>query len=235
MNQKNNYWILAGGIVLASIIFGIFFYSARNTAQTIRVVGYSNQEFEADIVKWSFSFSAMTPLNGQKQGYAEMSQKLETIKTILNSLNIILDEINIQPISIRKQYGQYGKIEGFILSQSIYVITKELEKIEKITVNPKEFAQKNIALESSNLEYFSTKLPSIKKKLLGAATKDALTRASEIANSAAAKIDQIQSARAGVFQITEPYTTEVSSYGMYQTSTRKKNIKVTVSAVFSIK
>lgn len=235
MKKNNSFWILTTGIVLASIIFGLFFYNARTVDQTIRVVGYSNQKFEADIVKWSFSFSEITSLNGQKQGYADMSNKLQTIKNILNSLNIVLEETNIQPISIRKQYGQYGKIEGFVLEQKIFVITKELEKIEQITINPKKFAQQNIALESSNLEYFSTKLPEIKKKLLGAATKDALKRAKEIANSADTRINKIQSARAGVFQITEPYTTEVSGYGMYQTSTRKKNIKVTISAVFSLK
>jgi hypothetical protein len=38
-----------------------------------------------------------------------------------------------------------------------------------------------------------------------------------------------------VFQITEPYSTEVSSLGIYDTSTRKKQISVTASAVFAIK
>jgi len=43
------------------------------------------------------------------------------------------------------------------------------------------------------------------------------------------------SACAGVFQITEPYSTEVAGYGMYNTSSARKNIKVTVSAEFILK
>ena len=39
-------------------------------------------------------------------------------------------------------------------------------------------------------------------------------------------------ARAGVFQITEPYSTEVSDYGVHNTSTRVKEITVTVHATF---
>jgi hypothetical protein len=42
------------------------------------------------------------------------------------------------------------------------------------------------------------------------------------------------SAKAGVFQIIEPYSTEVESYGMYNTSSRKKDITVTVHAQFLI-
>jgi len=40
--------------------------------------------------------------------------------------------------------------------------------------------------------------------------------------------------KAGVFQIIEPYSTEVESYGMYNTSSRKKDITVTVHAQFLI-
>jgi hypothetical protein len=36
-------------------------------------------------------------------------------------------------------------------------------------------------------------------------------------------------------QITEPYSTEVSDYGIYSTSTREKNITVTVSVSFTIR
>ncbi|MCL7972923.1 MAG: SIMPL domain-containing protein, partial [marine benthic group bacterium] len=47
-------------------------------------------------------------------------------------------------------------------------------------------------------------------------------------------IEAIASARAGVFQITEPFSTDVAAYGIYDTSSRKKEIRVTVHAVFVI-
>jgi hypothetical protein len=40
------------------------------------------------------------------------------------------------------------------------------------------------------------------------------------------------SGRAGVFQINEPYSTDVAASGMYSTSTKAKEISVIVHAVF---
>jgi hypothetical protein len=37
-----------------------------------------------------------------------------------------------------------------------------------------------------------------------------------------------------VFQITEPYSTDVSDYGYYNTDTRTKSISVTVTTKFRL-
>jgi len=228
-------WILTLGLIIASIVFGLFFYNARQIDSSIRVVGYATHDFEADIVKWSFSFSENLPTGQLTEGYSKMNTKLQIFKDIWNSLNITTEEFNVQPISVRKMYGQYGKIEGDILEQNVFVISKELDKIEDIAINPAAFIKKDLAFEYSNMQYFSSELPDIKMKLLGDATRNAIERANEIAQSTGGKVKEITSARAGVFQITEPYSTEVSDYGMYQTSTRKKSIRVTVTCTFTIK
>ncbi len=228
-------WILTLGLIIASIIFGIFFYNARQIDSTIRVVGYATHEFEADIVKWSFTFSETVPTDQLTTGYSKMNDKLQSFKEVWKGLNIETEEFNVQPISVRKMYGQYGKIEGDILEQNIFVISKELDKIEDLAIDPAVFIKKGLAFEYSNMQYFSTELPDIKMKLLGDATKNAIERANEIAQSTEGKVKEITSARAGVFQITEPYSTEVSDYGMYQTATRKKSIRVTVTCTFTIK
>ncbi len=232
-NQKSAL-VISTGMILASFVFGLFFYSSRKSEQTIRVVGYSIQEFEADIVKWKFTFSEMASLNGVTDGYKKMNQKLSTFKKIWDTMNIATEEMNIQPVTVRKQYGEYGKIIGNILEQNIYIISKNIDAIEKIAINPIEFTRKNLAFEYSNIQYFSSQLSEIKKQLLAAATQNAIERADEIAQSTGSKIKKILSARAGVFQITEPFSTDVSDYGIHQTSTRKKNIRVTVTAVFTV-
>ena len=48
------------------------------------------------------------------------------------------------------------------------------------------------------------------------------------------KVGKMTWSQAGVFQIIEPYSTEVESYGMYNTASRKKEIKVTVHATYLI-
>ncbi|HPV64673.1 MAG TPA: SIMPL domain-containing protein, partial [Candidatus Cloacimonas sp.] len=59
--------------------------------------------------------------------------------------------------------------------------------------------------------------------------------AEEISGSGNTKLGKLREARAGVFQITEPYSTEVSDYGFYNTSTRSKSISVTLTAIFKLK
>jgi hypothetical protein len=71
--------------------------------------------------------------------------------------------------------------------------------------------------------------------LLSEATKDALKRAEEIAKNSGAELGPVSSLRAGVFQINEPFSNEVSDYGMYNTQAKIKDITVTVRAAFKIK
>lgn len=63
---------------------------------------------------------------------------------------------------------------------------------------------------------------------------DTRRRAEEIAKNSGMSIEKMVSARAGVFQITEPYSTEVTDYGVYSTSTREKDVTVTVTASFVV-
>lgn len=234
MNQNRWAIILGAGLVVAALVFGMFFYAARKSDDTIRVVGYATEEFEADIVKWSFNLSVMVPLDGLESGYERINDQLHTFQSLWSGKEIPVKEMNIQPVQVQKQYGEYGRIVGHILQQNVYVISEAVDAVEQVAVNPVEFTRRGLAFEYSNIEYFSSTLPEIKKQLLAEATRNARERAEEIIGATENRIKKILSARAGVFQITEPYSTDVAGYGIHTTSTRKKTIKVTVSAAFAI-
>ncbi|HOE91948.1 MAG TPA: SIMPL domain-containing protein, partial [Candidatus Cloacimonadota bacterium] len=97
------------------------------------------------------------------------------------------------------------------------------------------FYNKGIMLRSSNIEYYISELPQIKHNIIAEATKDAKIRAMKVADSSGGKVGKIISARVGVFQITEPLSTEVASYGIYSTSSKQKQISVTVSTEYELK
>ncbi|MBN2461942.1 MAG: SIMPL domain-containing protein [Candidatus Cloacimonetes bacterium] len=234
MNLKQVY-VIAAAIVIASLIFGIFFYATRRNINMIRVVGHATSEFDTDIVKWNFTLTTMVPLDGLQNGYRQMKQKLDIFREIWEKMEIETEELNIQPVTINKNYGEYGKITGYNFEQNIYIVSHELDRIESIAIDPEPFTSRSIAFEYSSIQYFSSQLPEIKKELLGMATLDARKRAEEIVRSTDTSLGKMLSARAGVFQITEPYSTEVSGYGIYQTSTRRKMIRVTVTAEFQLK
>lgn len=226
--------IIAIAMVISSIILGSFFYAARIQQETVRVVGYATNDFEADIIKWTFNLSVNVGLNGLETGYKRINSKLTQFEKIWKEMNIETSEFSVNPVSVNNQYGEYGKVVGYTLNQRIFLISTNLDEIEKIAINPASFVEKGITFEYSNIEYFSSRLPEIKQQLLAKATQDARRRAEEIIGVTNSKIEKMKYARAGIFQITEPYSTDVAGYGIYQTSTRNKTIKVTVTAEFVI-
>ena len=114
------------------------------------------------------------------------------------------------------------------------MISRDVDRLESLALNPAELIAGGLVLESSQLEYFYSGLDSLKHQLLATATEDARTRAEEIAGGSGLSIDRIAGARAGVFQITEPFSTEVSDFGIHNTATKRKEITVTVHATFVV-
>jgi hypothetical protein len=102
-------------------------------------------------------------------------------------------------------------------------------------LHPSDLISLGISPQSSTLEYFYSGIDALKHDLLAGASADARTRAGEIVMGTERSVGALTAARAGVFQIREPYSTEVAGYGMHSTSTRKKEITVTVHATFALR
>jgi hypothetical protein len=226
--------IIGIAIIVSSIVFGIFFYQSKQTQQTVQVIGFAGKDFESDIVKWTVSLSVRVGLTDLPEGYERLAKELNLFRDIWASAGIPSTEFKVFPVSVMDEYGN-GQKNGYLVEQRIYIVSNAIDEIEKIAVNPELFVKKGLAFNSSQIEFFSSAIDAIKVDLLSQATQNARERAAKIIETTDMKIDKLISAKAGVFQITEPLSTEVAGYGIYDTSSRRKNIKVTVSAVFSLK
>jgi hypothetical protein len=227
--------ILGAALVTSAAVFGSFFYRSRAQDNTIRVVGAATKRFESDIVKWRISVGRNTGLGDASAGYADTRKAFDGLMAELKGAGVSEKEISVQPINRNPVYDNNGNHTGYGFAQSVYVISSDLATIEKLALNPDQMFQKGVALQSSSLEYYFSKLPDIKKELLAEATRDAKQRAVEIAKNSGSGIGSMRSARAGIFQITEPYSTEVSDYGIYSTATRQKDVTVTVTTEFTVR
>jgi hypothetical protein len=233
--MKNTWaFILGLSVIIAGGLLGWFLYQSRQVQETVRVVGYGTREFDSNIVKWSVSFSERVSLGGTQEGYVTMASKLDKFQILWNETGIQSSEFKVFPVEVNREYGQNGHI-GYTLNQRVYIISNEIDKVERLAIDPGLFVQGGLTFDNSTMEFFSSEIEEIKKQLLGDATQNAFERAEEIVSATNMKVDKLISARAGVFQITEPFSTEVSGYGIHNTSSPKKNIKVTVSAEFTLK
>lgn len=226
--------VLAVGMVLASVILGMFFYGARAARNTVQVVGLASQPFEADQVKWTLGISRTTPTRELRTGYGSIAADVRRLLGGLTASGIDLESVTLQPVTTNPVYGQSG-VTGYQITQSLFLISDDLDAVEDLALNPAGLLGEGVLLQDSRLEYFYSGLAEVKRSLLAGATSDARQRAEEIAGAAGSEVAGIRSARAGVFQITEPFSTEMAAYGVYNTSSRKKEIRVTVHAVFEVK
>ncbi len=226
--------LLGLSIVVAALVFGFFFYQTRSSRDYVQVVGAATEGFESDIVKWNITFEENTDLVNMRDGYRRIQEKRDRLVNILKEKGVSEEDININPITTQKRWDREGQIVGYVLSQSLFIISAEVEKIENLALNPDELLDQGIFFQVSSLEYFYSGIDTLKKDLLALATRNARERAAMILQESGHQPGKMIWAQAGVFQIIEPYSTEVQSYGMYNTSSRKKEIKVTVHAQFLI-
>jgi hypothetical protein len=226
--------VLALGIVVAATIFGVFFHASRTEDRSVRVVGAATQRFSSDIVKWRITINRTVSPAERNGGYDRIREDLRLVRETLAARGIADSAVSIQPVNAYPTMGQQGNVTGYSINQSLFVISSLVEEIEALALNPAVLVEKGVLLQSSNLEYHSTRLSDLKRILLAEATKDARRRADEIAANAGMAVAHLLSARAGVFQINEPYSTEVSDYGIFNPSSKTKDITVTVNATFAL-
>jgi hypothetical protein len=223
--------ILALGLVLAALVFGVLFYQARDTGDTVQTVGAATEQFTADVAKWRLSLTRQTGLDDQQAGYAGLAADIRALRTQLAGLGLPDTSVTVQPPNSHPTYGYNGTPTGYQVQQSLFVVSSNVDGIEALALDPASLATGGASLQMSTLEYFYSDLDALKRSLLARATEDARARAREIVGR---DVEHMTEARAGVFQITEPYSTEVASYGMHSTSTRKQEITVTVHATFDV-
>jgi len=173
-----------------------------------------------------------------EQGISDAYQRIhdDVQRTIgrLKTRGIKDENITIQAITTNQLYGSEGRKSGYDVQQAILIISRNVGDLEQMAADPKSILDQGTILGVSDLEYFLSDLPKTKKELLAEAMKDARSRAEEIAGASGVRISKLLTSSVGVFQITEPFSTEVSDYGIYNTSTKQKDITVTVRASFAV-
>ncbi|MDJ0625116.1 MAG: SIMPL domain-containing protein [Candidatus Caenarcaniphilales bacterium] len=237
MKRINSGIYFAIALIAASLIFGLLFYASRSTKDTISVVGYSSKLVNADSLKWNFTLVRTVPLDGLSDGYSDINNDLNFVKsTLIGKVGIDKENILVSPINLEDKY-EFNKHSGYNIVQNVSVIAQGeyLDRLSEFALSPAEFLDQNIIFRSSYLSFTLSDLSKLKRKLLADATIDAQKRALAIAKSAKNQIGKLKSLRVGVFQITEPLSTEVSNSGIYNTSSKEKTISVTVNANFYLK
>jgi len=209
------------------------------TNQTITVKGYAEKDIISNWARWQGSFKIKT--TDLVAGYTELEQDLAKVIRYLESQGVRKDTIIVSSVATSTQYkrnekgNQTNEIEAYFLHQSVEISTADTALIDQVARGATSLIKEGVEFASGHPEYLYTKLDELKIEMLGRATADARERAEQLATNSGGRVGKLRSAHQGVFQITPKHSTEVSSYGMYSTSTVEKKVKAVVTIEYSIR
>jgi hypothetical protein len=222
----------SAALVVAALVLGYAFVEGRTPPGQVKVVGAATVPFTSDVVKWQVQLVRSVPVDGEVAGYGRLSEDRERFLAALDETGVASDQISVQPVTTNARYDRNGQPTGVQLRQTFMVVSPDVDAVESVALDPGPLLRSGLGLEGSKLEYFFDGIADLKHDLLEAASADARARAREIVG---ARLGGLLDARAGVFQIREPYSTEVQGYGIHTTATRRKEITVTVHATFRVR
>jgi hypothetical protein len=208
----------------------------RGRNDTMSVTGSAKRRIVSDYVVWNVSVTSQrgTPQAASK----ELAGWTERVVAFVRDAGAREDEVSVNPITTETvnedEDLDSGPIVGYRLTRSIQVRSPRVAEITDLIEKSAALLNEGIPIQAEQPQYIYTKLPSLRPQLLADATRDALSRARVLVESTGADLGNLRSVNVGVFQVTAPNSTEVEDYGVYDTSTRSKDVTAVVNVTFAI-
>ncbi|CAN5313526.1 hypothetical protein BH18ACT12_BH18ACT12_14100 [soil metagenome] len=92
-----------------------------------------------------------------------------------------------------------------------------------------------VPVSAGELEYISTRLNEARIQALTKAIQNARQRAETIVKGIGGELGSVRSASLGVYQVTPRNSTDVSDYGINDTTTREKDVTAVVAVTFAVR
>lgn len=241
---KNSQIIILGvciavAVIASSVILsGGFLKVMKFTREQISVTGSATKEIRSDYIVWRGEFTRREA--DLKTAYTLLREDLARVKAYLASKGVADDEITISQAITETVYRKNEKgndtndIEGYRLTQGVEIRSYAVDKVDKVSRESTELIDQGIQFTSPAPEYFYMKLDELKVEMLAKATENAKERAESMVKATGNKIGFMRSARMGVFQITPATSTEVSDWGVNDTTALDKKVMAVVTVSFGI-
>ncbi len=248
-NEKKNGWvsalIIGFSIVIScgALAYGLAHFRSEST-HVIAATGSASVDFEADIIIWRGSFSAVAYTS--QDAYAKIKNDADIVKNYLISNGVSEDEIVFNSVDIGRTYrdlydlnGNYtgSEPDGYKLSQRVTVSSSNIDNVEKISRDISRLLDQGVELTSDSPEYYYSDLDALKLDLIDKASINAKDRIDIVAKNSGASIGKLKNSTLGVFQITAKNsgTSSYSYDGAFDTSSRNKTASITVRLEYDLK
>ncbi len=230
---------LSIGLIVSTLLAMGTVKKIKLANQTILVKGCAERLIESDVIVWRATLS--TRSEKMVDAYKNLKTDLSVTLDYLRGKGVPEETITTSSISTRTLYARDDRgrltetVTGYCLTQSVRIRSDEIERITGISRECTNLIEQGIEINSEPAQYFYTKLEELKIEMLGQAARDARQRAGRLARDSGSRVGALQSASQGVFQITPADSTEVSNYGINDTSSITKKIRAVITVRYTIR
>jgi len=227
---------LAAGLVLSSVLATTAWMRVKNS-QFITVKGSVQTNVESDLIVWSGSFpvEAGTLLNAQR----EIQTNRVLVEAFLRDADVtgfVFAPIGIEELKESKKSADgwvTQRTTGYRLTQTVSVQSTNVDRLAKLDTT--RLLEQGVIFTVLPPQFIYTRADEAKIEMLAEATKDARTRAKQIAARGGRAIARLHDASQGVFQITPEHSIATSWEGENDTTARSKTVTAVVTATFLLK
>ncbi len=243
-SRPHLFGLLAGLALAAGLVFTALVLANAWTriaeSQVINVTGSARKNVRSDLVVWrsSFSVEAPTLIEAQQKLRADHT-KVATFFTSRGIEGFTASPVQITEITARQRNEDDDTVSkvrvGYRLTQFVEVHSDDVDRLPRLANDSSELLQQGVAFVSGGFDFIYTKAGEAKVEMMAEATKDARTRAEQIASQGNRRIKSLLNARMGVVQINPLYSSSTSWEGNNDTSSVEKTIIATVTTTFAMK
>jgi hypothetical protein len=204
----------------------------EKSVRTLDVTGSAKKAITSDLAVWFIRVAG----EGKtlEDAYQKQAASGGKVVEFLAQKGFAADAVKPGPIRTETHYRKDEKgnvtrdITSYELSRSYEIRTTDVKRVEKTAGEVTELIKVGAHVESLAPEFIYTGLADLKIEMIGEATRNARERAEKIAVNSGCHIGAVRDARAGVLQITRPWSTEVMSGGSNDTSSIDKDVSSVV-------
>jgi uncharacterized protein len=230
---------LAAGLVFTALVFANA-WTRIAESQVINVTGSARKNVRSDLVVWSASFSADAPTLAEAQEKLRADHaKVAAFFSTRGITGLAASPVQIRDITARQKNEDDDTVVnvrvGYRLTQSIEVHSEEVDRLPRLAGESGELLQQGVAFMSGGFSFIYTKAGEAKVEMMAEATRDARSRAEQIATQGNRRIKELRNAKMGVVQINPLYSSHTSWEGNNDTTSLEKTIIATVTTTFAMK
>jgi hypothetical protein len=226
-------WIIAAGIVARPWI-------TLRHVRPITVKGYAEQEVTSDSASLTAVVMATGPTAAEAyQGAGRALTRCRDViaealgaRATMVELGTTVEDVP----KVNEQGKKMNEVDYYIAHRRLRVDSSDVQSMERLGRALNDLNAEGIRVNVVGPDFFisNAALEQVKLNLIKAATEDAHVRAQTMAQGSGARVGRLVSARQGVFQITKRNSSETSDYGIYDTETIQKIVRVTVTLEYEV-